>query len=62
MAKSSSNSSVSFNFGGIGAAVAAGLSYCKWHSFWLAVGHMFLGWIYVIYHIISYGFPVIHRY
>ncbi len=47
---------------GIGDMLAAGLSYCKWHSFWLAVGHFFLGWIYVIYHIFVYGIPVIRRY
>jgi hypothetical protein len=60
MAKESSR--VSVNFGGIGAACAAGLSYAKWHSFWLAFGHLFLGWIYVVYHLCVYGLPVIHRY
>jgi hypothetical protein len=62
MAKKFSSSNLTVNFGGIGAAAAAALSYCKWHIFWLAVGHMFLGWIYVFYHLIVYGFPVIHRY
>jgi hypothetical protein len=62
MAKSSSSSSATINLGGLGAAWAAALSYCKWHSLWLAVGHSLLGWIYVFYHLITYGFPIIHRY
>ena len=58
----SSKTDASLNLGGIGAAAAGVLSYCKWHSFWLAVGHTFLGWLYVFYHLFTYGFPVIHRY
>jgi hypothetical protein len=47
---------------GLGDLLAATLSYCKWHSFWLAVGHFFLGWIYVFYHVFTYGLPIIRRY
>jgi len=47
---------------GIGSSLAAALSYAKWEGVWLAVGHFFLGWIYVFYHVIHYGIPVIHRY
>lgn len=61
MAQSKSSGNVTIS-AGMGSALAAALSYCKWHGFWLAVGHSFLGWIYVFYHIIIYGLPVIHRY
>ena len=62
MAKENSTSSNVVVSNGIGAALAAALSYCKWHGFWLAVGHSFLGWVYVFYSILRYGIPVIHRY
>ena len=59
MAKNSSG----FNYkgsgvAGVGGAFAAVLSYCKWHSFWLAVGHYLCGWFYVAYYLITYGNPV----
>lgn len=41
----------------VGAAAAAVFSYMKWHSFWLALGHFFMGWYYVIYYLIQYGSP-----
>ena len=50
----SETKNVSVNFGGIGFALAAVLSYLKWSGFWLAVGHGFLGWIYVFYYILRY--------
>jgi hypothetical protein len=47
---------------GIGSGLAAALSYHMYHSFWLAVGHSMLGWVYAFYHLFQYGLPVIHRY
>ena len=45
---------VSGAFGGI---IAGLLSYAKWHSIVLAIVHgAVLGWIYVIYFAIRYGF------
>ena len=41
---------------GIGAIVAAIISWTAWHSVpWLIV-HSMLGWIYVIYYFFKYGF------
>ena len=41
----------------IGGFIAALLSYAKWHSVVLAIVHgALLGWIYVIYFAIRYGF------
>jgi hypothetical protein len=65
MAKGSNDSNVTITVNianGIGAALAAGLSYHMWHGFWLALGHAFCGWYYVFYHIFTYGFPIIRRY
>ncbi len=42
----------------LGSTIAAVFSYMKWHSFWLAFGHFFLGWFYVIYYLIQYGNPI----
>ncbi len=39
----------------IGAALAVVISYVKWQSIKWAMLHGFLGWIYVIYYIIKYG-------
>jgi hypothetical protein len=44
----------------IGNAVAAVMSYMKWHLFWLAVGHYFCGWFYITYYFIEYGSPFKH--
>jgi hypothetical protein len=46
--------------GTIGEILAAAMSYAKWHSFWYALGHFLLGWIYVIYYLIAYGSPFTH--
>ena len=62
MAKESGTNSSINATAGIGSVLAAALSYCKWQSVWLALGHFFLGWLYVFYHIIRYGLPLIHRY
>lgn len=43
--------------GSAGAVIAAVLSYLKWHSVGLAIVHFFCGWIYVIYHLLTYGVP-----
>ncbi len=43
--------------GWIGSALAVALSYVTNHSFWWAVLHFFLGWVYVIYNIFVYGWP-----
>jgi hypothetical protein len=53
----SKNTSVNFNFGGIGTVLAAALSYLKWHSFGWAFLHFFCGWFYVIYYLATYGVP-----
>jgi glycine cleavage system aminomethyltransferase T len=46
-----------YKFGIVGGVVAAVLSYVKWHSIALALVHgAILGWIYVIYFLIRYGF------
>jgi hypothetical protein len=59
--QASANAAVN-TFGGVGAGLAAALSYHMYHGFWLAVGHFLLGWIYVFYHLFSYGLPLIKRY
>ena len=43
--------------GWIGSFLACCMSYAKWHSFWYALGHFFLGWFYVIYYLFTYGVP-----
>ncbi len=39
----------------VGAALAVVISYAKWQSIKWTILHGFLGWIYVIYYIIKYG-------
>ena len=51
------NSSVTVNFGGIGAIAAAVMSYMKWHSLGYAILHCLCGWFYVLYYLIAYGNP-----
>jgi len=41
---------------GIGSVLAIVISYTAWQSIPWALLHGFLGWIYVIYYIIVYGF------
>jgi len=41
---------------GIGSVLAIVISYTAWQSIPWALLHGFLGWFYVIYHIIVYGF------
>lgn len=42
---------------GIGTVIAVILSYMKWHSIgWAIVAGLF-GWGYVIYYLLTYGFP-----
>lgn len=41
---------------GIGSVLALIISYTAWHSIPWALLHGFLGWIYVIYYLIVYGF------
>lgn len=53
MASEKSSSSVSIGTG-IGFWGAAFLSYFKWSSFWLALGHALIGWPYVIYYVLKY--------
>lgn len=40
---------------GMGAAIAIVISYVKWHSIGWAIFHGILGWVYVIYYVIKYG-------
>lgn len=40
---------------GMGAAIAIVISYVKWHSIGWAIFHGILGWAYVIYYVIKYG-------
>jgi hypothetical protein len=54
----SDSSNAGTGLGSLGFAVAAVFSYMKWHGFWLAVGHGFIGWFYVIYYLIKYGSPI----
>jgi hypothetical protein len=42
---------------GFGAVLAAILSYVRWHSVLLAFLHATLGWCYVIYSLVRYGWP-----
>lgn len=42
---------------GIGSIIAAIISYAKWHSIGYAILHGILGWFYVIYYLIAYGWP-----
>ena len=42
---------------GIGMVLAVILSWIKWHSIGWAIVNGFFGWLYVIYHLIKYGFP-----
>lgn len=48
--KTSAKAGISF-----GAALAMVISYVNWNSIMWAVIHGILGWIYVIYYIIKYG-------
>jgi len=48
--KSSAKAGISF-----GAALAMVMSYANWHSVLWAVVHGLMGWVYVIYYIIRYG-------
>jgi len=41
---------------GIGSVLAIVISYTTWHSVLWALLHGFLGWFYVIYYLIVYGF------
>jgi hypothetical protein len=41
---------------GIGTIIAAILSWLKWHSIGWAIIHGLLGWLYVIYYALKYGF------
>lgn len=41
----------------VGTILAVGLSYMKWHSIGWAVVHGMIGWLYVIYYLMSYGIP-----
>ena len=50
IAKSSAKAGISF-----GACLAMIISYVKWNSILWAVIHGIMGWIYVIYYIIKYG-------
>lgn len=43
---------------GVGGVVAAVLSWMKWHSVGWALIHFCLGWAYVVYYLIEYGFHV----
>lgn len=45
------------SMGELGGVLALFMSYTKWHSFWYALGHFFLGWWYVVFYISKYGFP-----
>jgi len=42
---------------GIGTIIAVILSWIKWHSVGWAIVHGLLGWLYVIYYLIKFGFP-----
>jgi hypothetical protein len=42
---------------GIGTICAAILSWLKWHSIGWVIVHALLGWLYVIYYLIKFGFP-----
>jgi MFS-type transporter involved in bile tolerance (Atg22 family) len=44
-------------FGWVGSGFAVALSWVTNHSFWWCVLHFCLGWIYVIWNIIVYGWP-----
>lgn len=46
-------------FGTVGGVAAAVLSYMKWHSVGYAILHFLCGWIYVVYYLLTYGFPKI---
>lgn len=48
--KKSVKSGISF-----GSALAMVISYVTWHSIGWAIVHGLLGWIYVVYYIIKYG-------
>lgn len=41
---------------GVGNVIAVLLSWFKWHSLLWAVIHGWLGWIYIVYYLIIYGF------
>jgi len=42
---------------GVGMIIAVILSWLKWHSIGWAIVHGLLGWLYVIYYLIKFGFP-----
>ncbi|MCL1916703.1 MAG: hypothetical protein FWG14_00050 [Peptococcaceae bacterium] len=41
---------------GIGSVIAMIISFTSWHSIPWMLFHGFLGWIYIIYYILTYGF------
>ena len=41
---------------GFGSALAIVMSYVHWQSVGWAIIHGILGWVYVVYHILKYGF------
>lgn len=45
------------DFDMVGTVLAVVLSYLKWHSIGWAVIHGMIGWLYVIYYLISFGVP-----
>jgi hypothetical protein len=59
MADTSKTAKTTVNYANGISGLAAALSYHMYHSFWLAVGHSMLGWVYAFYHLFQYGLSVI---
>ena len=53
------NTKISIGGGfGLGTIIALIISYIKWHHIGWMILHGILGWFYVIYYIIKYGFSM----